>query len=214
MDVEACSHLTCPVCFELTPDTLEECGHTLCHICAHRWFQKDARCPMCRTHIEWKHQPQDESVPNTDPPPRAGTLELNLARIREEEPETESIVYTTWLFPWAEARTPPSQTPESLLSRFYNSLQIPLDMELTDAPEGVRVARLPSRMRIGQMVGQYLGIEVRMQVGDVFTHINGAAVHGRRHAIIALENNLFRRNRVICTIVARDVQTSVRQWRR
>ena len=215
MDADACSHLTCPVCFELTPDTLEECGHTLCHTCAHRWFQKDARCPMCRTHIEWKHQPQDESVPNAGPPPHAGTLELNVARIREAQEETEaSVTYTTWPFPWAEARAPPAQTPESLLSRFYNSLLIPLDMELADAPEGVRVVRLPSRPRIVQMFGQYRGTNVRLQVGDVFTHINGAEVHGVRHAIIALENSLFRRNRVICTIATRDSQFGALGWRR
>lgn len=212
MDADACSHLTCPVCFELTPDTLEECGHTLCHTCAHRWFQKDARCPMCRTHIEWKHQPQDESVPNTDPPPRAGTLELNVARIwQTQEEEMESpIAYTTWPFPWVEARAPPAQTPESLLSRFYNSLHIPLDMELIDTPGGVRVVNLPSRV---QIFGRYRGSNVRLQERDVFTHVNGVEVRGARHAIIALENVFFRRNRVICTIAARDTRTGMR-WRR
>jgi len=38
----------CPVCFDLTPDRLAECGHTLCHVCASKWLARRAECPTCR----------------------------------------------------------------------------------------------------------------------------------------------------------------------
>lgn len=41
------------MCYELTPDVLHECGHTLCHECAEAWFSTHSACPVCRTEIAW-----------------------------------------------------------------------------------------------------------------------------------------------------------------
>lgn len=44
----------CPVCFDLTPDVLPGCGHTLCHLCAAAWFDehRGRGCPICRAPVE------------------------------------------------------------------------------------------------------------------------------------------------------------------
>ena len=195
------SHLTCPVCFELTPDTLDECGHTLCHACAGRWFRKDTRCPMCRTPIHWKHPPDDEAAPQVEAPrePMAA-LDVEYIQSVQRSARLEESV-TAWPFPWTAPSDVALRVPgDSLLERVRSTMHVPIDLELANDSFGVRVINLPARTDV---VGRFRGVDRRLHVGDVITHVNGVEVQNARHASIAMQNGILRQSRVVCTVTTR-----------
>ena len=44
--------MECAVCYELTPDVVEKCGHVLCHVCFAKWKIMSSTCPVCRGPLE------------------------------------------------------------------------------------------------------------------------------------------------------------------
>lgn len=52
----------CAVCFEVTTDVLDGCGHSLCHLCAVEWLRRNASCPMCRARVPVTNLPPPDTL--------------------------------------------------------------------------------------------------------------------------------------------------------
>lgn len=181
--------MTCPVCFELTTDVLE-CGHSLCHICAARWFARHTTCPSCRKVV------QDAAHFRTDDT-RDDDDELGDWRIVADDPDElllhgpDRIRGVSWSVPQVYFGDPIGFGNVGFTLQHYNG-----------PPRGIRVRYLTTTYDTVREYGHFL------QNDDVITHINGYRVGNPETVYDELSRAMEDQSWLICTILHRNHTTS------
>lgn len=178
---------TCPVCYELTPDVLAECGHALCHQCAPQCFRRgDApRCPLCRTHVAWDGPMADPAYHDDHAPHRADDDDLGSLWGHLGDPRWGPVVrlYDHQHF---------------FGGRVHRMTQ---GLSFADVRGGVRVITIPLYTPRSPLY---------LQPGDVVTHVNADPIESGADAMHRIHRHPDRM--VWCTL-APPTAGSERWWR-